>query len=743
MCIFAEGETNPACDIDRMMDSPIVAVRVPPATANGQTQFRWLLDDMELPDLSRNVQLDGEVLHGIAHTVTAKDKNVVLCSVEVKVPIRLIDHVQFEDPYPKFTPQEEYRLKLRVEIARKARVVDNLASTLQREEEEVQTLHEKIHGQLENRRKESEYSDSITTQFQTVAIKLNEAVVRAKQVDSISSGICYEAVPQERCAALVKEREEIHDKFLELLKNTPSWVLSPELENTPQSSEVTLRHDGDGESVALLNDHPSYVEQLLMQRGGEQVSLLTDDMSISELKRRLVVLEAMETAAQPRLAEDSATKERLEAELGVLDALVAAAYHKANEGFRQMTMFVTQANPLGLTLTLNEQSLSRITRIADHSWELNPSFENIKASDIQIAAIISTADIHSPPPTTLVLAAMTKGQNLSIPPRIIRVFYATERERTPGPNIAFLDKRSTHDPLHFGIATVTIPPNHVIGEIEDPLWWKFERRPDRQKHFTMSLMPASEGDFYGSIRQQLKQYSSKNKEIFVFVHGFNNSFDDVLLRTAQIAADIGFEGAPIMYDWPSWASVWDYEGDKTSMLGSIPGLQAFLDGLAIRTGATTINVIAHSMGNYAVLSALDNMANQRKPIQVNQLILAAPDVDQFRMKTLISEVVTAKIARRITMYSSHSDIALLASVWKNKAQPAGGSSPVMVFDGVDTIDAAPIEGPILGHDYFATTRAVLTDIYALIKDSSSPPRMGLSEVGTGESHYWTFVPSRY
>jgi esterase/lipase superfamily enzyme len=281
-----------------------------------------------------------------------------------------------------------------------------------------------------------------------------------------------------------------------------------------------------------------------------------------------------------------------------------------------------------------------------------------------------------------------------------------------------------------------------MGVVEQPVWYKFERRPDRQKHFTVALKPTDESEFYVAIRNHLEQFST-NKELFVFVHGFNNSFDDVVLRTAQLAFDIGFKGAPIMYDWPSHVSVLDYTEDKTAMLGSWRSLESFLVNLSDHTGAKTINVIAHSMGNYATLMALDDAVGRQKKLHLNQLILAAPDVDKEPMDQIMPELVKAGVANRITMYASHSDLALVASRWKNGVPAIGGSSPVWSLEGVDSIDAAPIEGNVLGHDYFATTRAVLSDLFTLIANGLPLPRAGLSEVSVGETHHWAFMPSRH
>jgi hypothetical protein len=54
--------------------------------------------------------------------------------------------------------------------------------------------------------------------------------------------------------------------------------------------------------------------------------------------------------------------------------------------------------------------------------------------------------------------------------------------------------------------------------------------------------------------------ASPAKEAFVFVHGYNESFEDAAIRTAQLAYDFGFKGAPIFYSWPSEGRLLGYFG---------------------------------------------------------------------------------------------------------------------------------------------------------------------------------------
>ncbi len=59
----------------------------------------------------------------------------------------------------------------------------------------------------------------------------------------------------------------------------------------------------------------------------------------------------------------------------------------------------------------------------------------------------------------------------------------------------------------------------------------------------------------------------------VFVHGFNNKFEDAVFRFAQIVHDSGAEVAPVLFTWPSKGSVLAYGYDRESTNFSRNGLE--------------------------------------------------------------------------------------------------------------------------------------------------------------------------
>jgi len=63
---------------------------------------------------------------------------------------------------------------------------------------------------------------------------------------------------------------------------------------------------------------------------------------------------------------------------------------------------------------------------------------------------------------------------------------------------------------------------------------------------------------------QLDVENANEQEAFIFIHGFNVTFKDAARRTAQIAHDLNFQEAPIMYSWPSKGRPTEYVADRTT-----------------------------------------------------------------------------------------------------------------------------------------------------------------------------------
>ena len=99
----------------------------------------------------------------------------------------------------------------------------------------------------------------------------------------------------------------------------------------------------------------------------------------------------------------------------------------------------------------------------------------------------------------------------------------------------------------------------------------------------------------------------------MFVHGYNTDFDYALYRTAQMAYDLKFDGAAFLYSWPSGGGFTGYGYDRESSAQAEPYLREFLELVVKETGAKSVSVIAHSMGNMPLLRVLQSLGPSLPP----------------------------------------------------------------------------------------------------------------------------------
>lgn len=329
---------------------------------------------------------------------------------------------------------------------------------------------------------------------------------------------------------------------------------------------------------------------------------------------------------------------------------------------------------------------------------------------------------------------------------LVDVFYGTDRKKADEKDVNnfYGSKRSK---LQYGICSVHIPPEiHEVGKVERPHWWKLEFSEDPDKHFMiMSILPKRSGQFKKLLHNKVQ--SSDDKDAFIFVHGYNVNFAAAAMRTAQIAFDLGFKGAPMMFSWPSRGKLMGYLGDKDNVEYAIPHLAEFLEKAIKWSKAERMHVIAHSMGNVCLTEAILKVSETfRDRLVFNNIILAAPDIDRDIFVEQIAPAMTAcpECLKRITLYASSKDRALNISkmVRFNKVPRAGeAGEKIVLMDGIDTIDASAVNTDFLGHGYIANAPELIEDLTALIKEEPPPSHKerNLREKVKDKIKYWLFT----
>ena len=216
--------------------------------------------------------------------------------------------------------------------------------------------------------------------------------------------------------------------------------------------------------------------------------------------------------------------------------------------------------------------------------------------------------------------------------------------------------------LTRGVCEVTVPDTHQRGVVERPSLLRFEIRENQQRHIVLtSAVELPEQEFDRRLADTVA--ASPERDLLVFIHGYNVDFQSAVRRTAQIAVDLPFEGVPVCYSWPSQGSLMGYPIDENNAQWTVSHLKQFLLELAEESGADSINVVAHSMGNRALAAAIQQISWQIEPdaeLPFDRLVLAAPDVDADHFRRDLAPAML-KVANQVTLYASSDDQALIAS----------------------------------------------------------------------------------
>lgn len=255
---------------------------------------------------------------------------------------------------------------------------------------------------------------------------------------------------------------------------------------------------------------------------------------------------------------------------------------------------------------------------------------------------------------------------------------------------------------------------------------------------SVSAIPFS--SFLTGVQRQVDR--SRQKDVLLFVHGFNVDFDSCLVRTAQVALDLPFNGAVVAYSWPTQGGVFNYDADEPVNAKSVEPFREYLtrlrDGLS---DDARIHVVVHSMGNRIVLHALSEFPESRVVPPIDNLVLCAPDVGLTDYRRWAP--AAAQRCRRVTLYASRGDAALIVSKGKHAEQRAGDAHPPAVIEGVETIDCSGIDAmSFMGHSYYSGNVEVLADLFMVLKrDLPAARRSHLKETKGRSGKYWKWIDS--
>ena len=129
------------------------------------------------------------------------------------------------------------------------------------------------------------------------------------------------------------------------------------------------------------------------------------------------------------------------------------------------------------------------------------------------------------------------------PYQLVPVFFQTTRERTgeDDPQAFFGTRRASVS--SFGVSYVSVPRQRESGSIPHASWLKLDFSTDPNRHVVLKAISPYDGvtDFLKAIRDRVK--SSDRKESLIYIHGFNQSFQDGMESAATLAVDLEIDGS--------------------------------------------------------------------------------------------------------------------------------------------------------------------------------------------------------
>jgi esterase/lipase superfamily enzyme len=291
--------------------------------------------------------------------------------------------------------------------------------------------------------------------------------------------------------------------------------------------------------------------------------------------------------------------------------------------------------------------------------------------------------------------------------------------------------------LSFSEVVVSVPPDRAKGTVRLTAGGG---RPDPQRDFlTVSTDPIRDGRaFVAALNRSLASLPRANREVTVFVHGFNTNFGEGLYRHAQMRHDFAVPGLSVHFSWPSAANITAYGTDREAVLVARDQLEDLL-GLLARANLSRIVVVGHSMGAFLVMEAMRQIAIRGETSvlrRTSTVILIAPDIDVEVFRRQMGELARHDVS--VYVFSSSRDRALLVSA-RLRGQPERLGSlsdaatvadlPVTVIDLSDVVT----QNDSLNHFKVATSPTMIALISGLNRDGDAVIRDETRSPGLLES----------
>ncbi|MBB5690868.1 alpha/beta fold hydrolase [Roseomonas alkaliterrae] len=308
--------------------------------------------------------------------------------------------------------------------------------------------------------------------------------------------------------------------------------------------------------------------------------------------------------------------------------------------------------------------------------------------------------------------------------------------------------------LRYGKAEVTAPAERGRNRFGDG--YRLKRAALYPERLPLAEEGAGAPRLLGSsalldeLRTRLKETGA---DLLVLIHGFASTFESTMERAAQLKLLYGTRDRPlevVAFSWPSNGRAFglkaregvrlqyfddrmDAEGSAAAMARAFHRLVDFVRDLSeAESCGRALHLVAHSMGNYALRHALQQILRDaprgRLPRLFENIFLMAADEDDDALNDPAKLAHLPELAHAVHVYMARNDRALVISD-TTKANPdrLGATGPrtlsdlprkITLVDCTEVSDTPGLDAH-LRHQYYRTRPEVVDHVRAVL--SGLPP----------------------
>lgn len=271
-----------------------------------------------------------------------------------------------------------------------------------------------------------------------------------------------------------------------------------------------------------------------------------------------------------------------------------------------------------------------------------------------------------------------------------------------------------------------------------------------------TLEPDAEA-FFAYVNELVSR--SRNRDLLIYVHGANSSFERAAAQAAQFQHFLGRDAVVMLFAWPSAGTWLRYRLDVATAGRTVPEFADLLEQLSAHTDVAHFNVLAYSAGSMIASPGLARAAEagsgDARRLRLGEVYYAAPDID---FPVFVDNLPRyQREAKRVTVALNTGDRALSFSQWIHRVSRAGRPNldeigpeetqwlaAASARNELDVLAIRPADLPGLpasSHSFWYDHPWVSSDMVVKLQFHATPPARGLdANRSRVDIAFWTFPP---